>query len=61
MGDRSTNSYHLEQHQQGICCRGRLKKHIKDLPNVFGIADDILAAGYEADGKDHEEMGWRVL
>ena len=28
----------------------------KDMPNVFGIADDILVAGYEADGKDHDEM-----
>ena len=25
----------------------------KDMPNVFGIVDGILAAGYEADGKDH--------
>ena len=27
----------------------------KDLQNVFGIADDILVAGYAADGKDHDE------
>ena len=26
------------------------------MPNVFGIADDILVAGYEADGRDHEEQ-----
>ena len=27
----------------------------KDLPKVFDTADDILAVGYEADGKDHDE------
>ena len=27
----------------------------KDLPNVLSIVDDILVAGYEADGKDHDE------
>ena len=32
-----------------------------DMPNVFGIADDILAAGYEAGGKDHDETVQRVL
>ena len=31
------------------------------MPNVFGIADDILVAGYEAEGKDHDERVWRVL
>ena len=33
----------------------------KDIPNVFGIVDDILVAGYEADGKDHDERVQRVL
>ena len=33
----------------------------KDLPNVFGIADDILVAGYKADGKDCYETVWKVL
>ena len=28
----------------------------KDLPNVFGIADDILIVGYDSDGKDHNKM-----
>ena len=35
--------------QRKIC------KIFKDIPNVFGIADDILVAGYEADGKDYDE------
>ena len=28
----------------------------KDLPNVFHIADDILIAAYDVDGKDHDRM-----
>ena len=28
----------------------------KDLPKVFGIADDILIVGYDADGKEHNRM-----
>ena len=31
------------------------------MPNVFGIVDDILVAGYEADGKDHDKTVWRVF
>ena len=27
----------------------------KDLPNVFGTADDILVVGYKGDGKDHDK------
>ena len=30
----------------------------KNLPNVFGIADDILIVGYDIAGKDHDEMLW---
>ena len=29
---------------------------VKKLPNVFGIPDDILVAGYDTDVKDHDEM-----
>ena len=31
----------------------------KNLPNVFGIADDILAVGYDCDGKDHDNTLWK--
>ena len=31
----------------------KIDEMLKDLPNVFGIADDILVVGYDADGKDH--------
>ena len=39
----------------------KIDKIFKDMPNVFGIADDILVAGFEADGKYHDETVWRVL
>ena len=26
----------------------------KELPNVFGIADDILVRGYDNDSEDHD-------
>ena len=31
------------------------------MPNEFGIAHDILIAGYDTDGKDHNDMVQRVL
>ena len=31
----------------------KINKIFKDLPNVFGIADDILIVGYDADGRDY--------
>ena len=33
----------------------KIDKSFKDLPNVFGIADDILVVGYDAGGKGCEE------
>ena len=32
-----------------------------DMPNVFGIADDILVIGYDKDGADHDEAVYKVL
>ena len=31
-------------------------KYFKDLPTVFGIADDILVLCYESDGKKDDEI-----
>ena len=45
---------HLEQLQWGICSK-KIDEICKKLPNVFGIADDILVAGYDIDGKDHDD------
>ena len=39
----------------------KIDEIVKDMPNVFGIANDILVAGYDADGKDHDETVLRVL
>ena len=39
----------------------KIDEIFKDMPNVFGIADDILVVGYEADGRDHDETVQRVL
>ena len=30
-----------------------IDKMLKELPNVFGIADDFLIVGYDCDGTDH--------
>ena len=32
-----------------------------DIPNVFGIADDILMIGYDKDKTDHDETVYKVL
>ena len=39
----------------------KVNEIFKDLPNVFGIADDILVVEYDIDGKDHDEMLWQAL
>ena len=31
------------------------------MPNVFGIADDILVIGYDKDGTDHDKAVYNVL
>ena len=31
------------------------------MPNVFDIADDILIAGFDEQGKDHDETLYKVL
>ena len=31
------------------------------MPNVFSIADDILIAGFDGQGKDHDETLEKVL
>ena len=33
----------------------KIDEIFKDLPNVFGIADDILVVRYDIDGKDHDD------
>ena len=39
----------------GAVPTGDIDKIFEGLPNVFGIADDILVVGYNSDHKDHDE------
>ena len=39
----------------------KIDKFFNDMPNVFGITDDILVIGYNEDGKDHDEAMYNVL
>ena len=32
-----------------------------DMPNVFGIADDVLVIGYDNNGSDHDTVVHKVL
>ena len=45
----------------GIIFQYKTDKIFKNLPNVFGIADDILVVVYDIDGKDHDETLQPVL
>ena len=38
-----------------------IDKIFKDLPNIFGITDDILVVGYDRDGKDHNDKLQSIL
>ena len=38
---------------EGDVLQQKINESFKDLPNVFGIADDILIVGYDTDSKDH--------
>ena len=39
----------------------KIDEILKTLPDVFGIADDILVVGYDKNGKVHDEMLQQVL
>ena len=52
---------HLEQPPTGDMFQRKIDKIFKDLPNLFGITDNILVVGYDRDGKDHDETLQRVL
>ena len=39
----------------------KIDEIFKNLPNVFGITDDILVVGYDADGNDHDKTLWQLL
>ena len=39
----------------------KIDETFNDMPNIFGISDDILVAGHEADGRDNNETVQSVL
>ena len=39
----------------------KIDKISNDMPNVFGITDDILVIGYNEDGADHDTAVHKVL
>ena len=39
----------------------KIDEIFNDMPNVFGIADDILVIGYKKDRADHDEAVYSVL
>ena len=39
----------------------KIDEIFNDMPNVFGIAGDILVIGYDKDGADHDEAVYKVL
>ena len=48
-----TRMYQLEWSWQMICFQQNIDEIFKDMPNVFGTAEDILFIWFDADGKDH--------
>ena len=53
--------YRYKRLSFGAAATGDMFQHkideiFKNLPNLFGIAQNILVVGYDTDGKDHDEM-----
>ena len=47
--------------QVGDMFQRKIDKIYNDIPNVFGIADDILVIGYDKDGADNDKAVYNVL
>ena len=39
----------------------KIVKLFNGMPNIFGIADDILVIGYDKDGADHDKAVYSLL
>ena len=39
----------------------KMDKIFSDMPNIFGIVDDILVIGYDDNGTDHDAVVHKVL
>ena len=45
----------------GNMSQKKTNKLFNDIPNVFGIADDILIIGFDADSRDHDARLGKVV
>ena len=45
----------------GIMFQHKIDEIFNDMPNIFGIADDVLVIGYDEDGADHDEAIYSML
>ena len=48
------SSYHLGAASASNMLQGKIDDLFKELPNLSGIADDILILGYDNNGADHD-------
>ena len=39
----------------------KINEIFNDIPNIFGMADDILVIGYDKDGAHHDKAVYNVL
>ena len=46
---------------EGDIFQWKIDEIFKDLPNVFGITDDILVVGYDRNDKDDDDTLWKIL
>ena len=53
--------YCCEQPQWEMCAKEKIDELFSGLPNVFGIGDQILIAGFDEHIWDHDEMLEKVL
>ena len=60
MAGIGTCDSHLEQHQQ-VTFSNKIDEIFSDMPNVFGIRDDILVKGYDINGADHDKAVHKVV
>ena len=45
----------------GDMFRCKIDEIFSDMPNIFGIVDDMLVIGYDKDGADHDATVHKVL
>ena len=61
LASTDTSVYHFGAAPEGDTFQHKIDKFFNDMPNVFGIADDMLVIGYDKDRADHDEAVYSVL